>query len=214
FRLSDAELIEVALAGAGGESADAVRAELDESSFVRVGPPLGEALFAEGNFPTPTGKFELASPSLTRAGHGSLPAYIPPAESPATQPDLAARFPLRLLTLKRHHSINSSYGGLPVLRRAEPEPLVEIHPDDAAPRGLIDGRAARVWNDRGAVEYQVRLTDRVRPGTVVVPFGHWLGTGPGVNALTSDRLSDIGNGPTFCDTLVEVSACGDGTDVP
>jgi anaerobic selenocysteine-containing dehydrogenase len=109
------------------------------------------------------------------------------------------------LTLKRHHSINSSYGSLPVYLRAEPEPRLEIHPDDAVARGIAEGQAVCLRNERGAVSYRAHLTDRVMPGTVAAPFGSWIGPGGSVNALTSDRFSDLGHGPTFCDTLVEVT---------
>jgi anaerobic selenocysteine-containing dehydrogenase len=171
-----------------------------------VGPARGAALFAEGHFPTPSGAFEFASDSLARAGFGPLPVYVPPAESPETNPAVARRYPLRLLTLKRHHSINSSYGALPVLLRAEPEPLLELHAEDARARGIVEGQSVRVWNDRGSVCYRAHLTDRLRPGTVAAPFGPWMRGGGSVNSLTSDRLGDLGNGPTFCDTLVEVAA--------
>lgn len=90
------------------------------------------------------------------------------------------------------------------MMRAEPEPRLELHPDDAATRGIADGDTVRVWNDRGSVVYRAILTDRLRRGTVAAPFGPWLRAGAGVNSLTSDRLGDIGHGPTFCDTLVEV----------
>jgi anaerobic selenocysteine-containing dehydrogenase len=56
------------------------------------------------------------------------------------------------------------------------------------------------------VSYRAHLTDRLRPGTVAAPFGPWMRAGGSVNSLTSDRLGDLGNGPTFCDTLVEVAA--------
>jgi anaerobic selenocysteine-containing dehydrogenase len=115
-------------------------------------------------------------------------------------------YPLRLLTLKRHYSINSSYGALPVLARAEPEPLLELHADDARARGIVEGQTVRVWNDRGSVSYRAHLTDKLRPGTVAAPFGPWMRGGASVNCLTSDRLGDLGHGPTFCDTLVQVSA--------
>jgi anaerobic selenocysteine-containing dehydrogenase len=211
FALSDGELIALALGGSPAEAAGATRERLERDGFARIGPAPGAAPHAEGRFPTPSGAFELASAALARGGHGPLPAYIPPAESPETAPDLARRYPLRLLTLKRHHSINSSYGGLPVLLRAEPEPCLEIHPDDAAARGIGDGEPVRVWNDRGAVIYRARLTDRVLPGMVAAPFGAWMRHGASVNALTSDRLGDLGNGPTFCDTLVEVAPATGGT---
>jgi len=204
FRLSDTELIDLALRDSKAEREGATMNTLTAHGFARVGPRKREAPFAEGGFPTPSGKFEFVSSDLAKAGHGPLPVYIPPAESPDTRPDLAERFPLRLLTRKRHYSINSSYGSLPVLLRAEPEPLVELHPDDAAVRGIRDGQPVRVWNDRGSVRYRAMLSERVMPGTVAVPFGHWMRDGTSANALTSDRLADIGNGPTFCDALVEV----------
>jgi anaerobic selenocysteine-containing dehydrogenase len=136
--------------------------------------------------------------------------FVPPAESPETAPELAARYPLRLLTLKRHHSINSSYGGLPIMHGAEPDLVVELHPDDASRRDLTDGAAVRVWNDRGEVRGQLRVTEDVLPGCTVVPFGRWLDGSLGANALTSDRLGDMGGGPTFCDALVEVAAAPTG----
>lgn len=207
FRMTDRELIELAVRGSKAEAEGATMERLRAEGFVRVGPPRGHAPYAEGGFPTPSGKFEFESAALAKAGLGPLPVFVPPAESPETRPDLAARFPLRLLTLKRHHSINSSYGGLPVLLRAEPEPCLEIHPEDAAARAIRDGQAVRVWNDRGTVTYRARVTDRLLPGMVAAPFGNWTRDGASVNALTSDRLGDIGNGPTFCDTLVEVAGC-------
>ena len=81
-----------------------------------------------------------------------------------------------------------------------------MHPEDAAARGIREGQRVRVWNERGTVTYRARLTDRLLPGMVAAPFGNWTRDGASVNALTSDRLGDIGNGPTFCDTLVEVAA--------
>jgi anaerobic selenocysteine-containing dehydrogenase len=206
FRLSDRELIELALRDSKAEREGASLERLTDEGFWRIGPPRRAALYAEGAFPTPSGKFELSSESLAGAGYGPLPAYVPPGESPETAPALAAQYPLRLLTLKRHHSINSSYGSLPVLRRAEPDPPLELHPDDAAARGIADGQAVQAWNDRGRVLARARVTDRILPGMVGISFGHWIHGGTSVNALTSDRLGDIGNGPTFCDALVEVAA--------
>jgi len=209
FRLGDKELIALALRDSPAERQGASLARLEAEGFARVGPVRGEAVFAEGHFPTPSGAFEFASEALSSAGLGPLPVYVPPAESPRTTPDLARRYPLRLLTLKRHHSINSSYGALPVLLRAEPEPLLELHADDAKVRGIEDGRMVRVWNDRGSVAFRAQVTNRLRPGTVAAPFGSWMRAGASVNSLTSDRFGDVGHGPTFCDTLVEVAVVSD-----
>ncbi|MCA1842712.1 MAG: molybdopterin-dependent oxidoreductase, partial [Actinobacteria bacterium] len=204
FRLTDAGLIDLALSGSAAEQAGATRQRLASDGFVRIGAAADVAPYAEGGFPGPTGKWEFTSTAFAHAGLEPTPVYVPPAESPETAPELARRFPLRLLTLKRHFSINSSYAALPVLLGAEPEALIEIHPADAAQRGIEDGATARLWNDRGELIARVRVTDDLSEGTVAVPFGRWLRDGAGANALTSDRLSDIGNGPTFCDALVEV----------
>jgi anaerobic selenocysteine-containing dehydrogenase len=206
FRLGDRELIELALDGSAAERNGATLATLATNGYARVGPRLGQGLFADGQFPTQSGKFEFVSPDLARAGLGGLPAYVRPAEAPATRPDLAQRFPLRLLTLKRHYSINSSYGHLPIFRRAEPQADIEIHPQDARARRISNGDVVRVWNERGSATFRTRITECVMRGTVAAPFGRWLSEGPTVNSLTSDRLGDIGHGPTFCDNLVEVAA--------
>ncbi len=187
FRLRDAELIDLALQASPATQAGITRSYLESHHVARVGPPKGHAPFADGHFPTPSGKFEFVSADLARAGHGPLPIYVPPAESAETDAALAQRFPLRLLTRKRHHSINASA------------------------RNIGDHDLVQVWNDRGAVTYRAVLSDRVMPGTVAAPFGPWIGQGSGANALTSDRLSDIGNGPTFCDALVEIALASNAT---
>jgi anaerobic selenocysteine-containing dehydrogenase len=87
--------------------------------------------------------------------------------------------------------------------------LVELHPDDAASRGIADGAMVRVYNDRGSYRCKAAVGDRARLG-VVNGLGIWwrkLGAdGTNVNELTSQRLTDIGRGPTFYDCLVEVAA--------
>jgi len=115
------------------------------------------------------------------------------------------------------HFLNSSYANLPRHRQAEREPLLEMHPDDAAPRGIADGDYVRVHNDRGEVSLGVRLGGRVRPGVVSMPSGWWASLSPGgssANALTPDGLSDLGGGADFHDTLVQVTRAGDQTPDP
>jgi anaerobic selenocysteine-containing dehydrogenase len=82
-----------------------------------------------------------------------------------------------------------------------------MHPDDGAARGIANGDQVRVYNDRGSVELQVRIGDRVRPGLVAMPSGWWASRSPGgasANTLTADGLSDLGGGGDFHDTLVQV----------
>lgn len=213
FAMSDEELIAHCLDGSAAEKFGATPERLKAEGFVRVVHPGGEVPFAEGGFPgSDDGRFEFRSARFGEAfGMGEVPRYIEPAESPESQPELARNYPLRLLTLKRPHSINSSYGDHALLRGAEPELRIEMHPTDAEARGLMDGAPLAAFNDRGRVVGVASLTDAVSPGVVVVPFGRWLDGGQGANALTSSRLGDLGGGPTFCDVLVEVEAENLGT---
>ncbi len=208
FAMTDDELMRHCLDGSTGEALGATYERLDSEGFVRVEHPGGEVPYSNGNFDgSADGRFEFQSDQFDVAfGLGALPSYVAPAESPISQPDLAQRYPLRLLTLKRSRSINSSYGDLPVLRGFEPELRIEIHPVDAALRSVSDGDRISAHNDRGRVTGLATITDKVLPGVVVVPFGRWLDGGQGANALTSDSVGDLGGGPTFCDVLVEVSA--------
>ncbi len=195
FALSDHQLMELALAdspaAASGLRADGLRAD----GFSRVGPPTGTAVAADAIF-------AFSNDALAGAGLHPVAEYRPPAGIPnASDP-----YPLRMLTLKRHYSINSSYGNLPVMLNAEPLATAEIHPDDAAARAIDDGMNIEVYNDLGRIRLTATVTDNVPAGTIAIPFGRW-GTDPmsgGANSLTSDSLGDLANGPTFCDNLVEI----------
>jgi anaerobic selenocysteine-containing dehydrogenase len=152
----------------------------------------------------------LYSARLEAAGHDPLPTFEPAVESPTGDPALAARFPLVLLTTKSHtRFLNSSYSHLPKHGPLEGGPVLEMHPVDASSRGLNEGDEVRVWNDRGALNVPLRLSERVRPGVVSTPFGWWgrhEGAGAVANSLTSDTLTDWGGGVAYHDTLVQVAA--------
>jgi anaerobic selenocysteine-containing dehydrogenase len=135
--------------------------------------------------------------------------YRPGDETPEGDPDLAARYPLALLSRKQHvRFLNANYGGFDEHLPAEGEPLLQIHPDDAAGRGVDEGDRVVVHNDRGVLTLRATLTDMVPPGVVAVPFGWWnrhTAEGRGVNALTNPTPPTRGRGSAaFHDTLVEV----------
>jgi len=165
--------------------------------------PLPEAPFAEGGFPTPSGRCEFFSARLAAQGHDGLPQVLPNFEPPGSD----ARHPLAMISPPARHFLNSSFVNVKSLRDAEGEPLLDIHPLDADRRGIAEGALVRVFNDRGNYHCRARVSERVRPG-VVVGLGIWwrkLGLrGTNVNDLTSQRLTDLGAGPTFYDCLVEV----------
>jgi anaerobic selenocysteine-containing dehydrogenase len=164
--------------------------------------------YANGGFPTPSGKCEFYSTTLAERGLDPLPTYLPAGESPPGNPELAPCYPLLLLTPKSAlHFLNSSYANSPRHLSAERTPFLDIHPQDAASRAIVEGDLVRVHNDRGAVEIVVRVNDRMRPGVVAMPSGWWASLSPGgvsANALTADGLSLWAGGGDFHDTLVEV----------
>jgi anaerobic selenocysteine-containing dehydrogenase len=83
---------------------------------------------------------------------------------------------------------------------------------DALERGIGNGDRVRVFNGRGSCVFTASVDGAVRPGVVRAPSVAWHKhalTGDAVNALTSERLTDKGNGPTFFSCLVQVEKCGD-----
>lgn len=180
----------------------------------------------EGNFFTPSGKCEFKSSiaaggnfvvPLFRQGYGGqqsgepvdpLPSYIPPRESPQTNPELAKRYPLSLISPKSHAFLNSNFGNMPKQLHHAGEQAVLLHPDDAAVRGIEAGAPIRVYNDRGSFEALVTISADVKPGVVVAPSGYWQRStrkSATVHALTSPAMADLGRAPTFSDILVQVS---------
>ncbi|MBA3947761.1 MAG: molybdopterin oxidoreductase family protein [Herpetosiphonaceae bacterium] len=179
---------------------------LKEKGWVRLQLPQEFAPFAAGRFPTPSGKCELMSQRMADDGLESLPTYTPPRESATTNPELAACYPLALLSPPAHHFLNTTF--VNVLQRFEGEPTLEINAVDAQARGLIMGDMVQVWNDRGSFEVKAVITDRVKPGVIVTPSIWWrklAGDGRNVNMTTGQALSDMGGGATFYDNLVEVA---------
>ena len=164
---------------------------------------LPDAPFAHGGFPTPGGKALADAPGL------GVPDYLPNFESAASAPELARRYPLAMISPPARNFLNSTFVNLRSLRDVEGEPLLEIHADDAAPRGIADGAVVRVFNDRGDYRCRCRVSARARPG-VVNGLGIWWRKfgldGHNVNELTHQRLTDIGRAPAFYDCLVEVEA--------
>jgi molybdopterin guanine dinucleotide-containing S/N-oxide reductase-like protein len=162
--------------------------------------------FTEGVLPTPSGKVEFYSEALAAAGQDGLPGYVPPTESRGTE--AAKRYPLELLGRKADNYMNSTFANLDGHRKMEARTMqrLEMHPDDAKARGISDGDAVRVWNDRGEIVLTA-LVDGAVPRGVVAARLDWaklsLG-GVNINALTSERLTDIGAAPTFYSVLVEV----------
>jgi anaerobic selenocysteine-containing dehydrogenase len=138
-----------------------------------------------------------------------VPDHVPSYESRSSAPVLAQRFPLAMISPPARNFLNSTFVNVRSLRDIEGEPLLEMHADDAAARGIGDRSIVRVFNDRGSLRCRCRVNGRARPG-VVHGLGIWwrkLGLdGRNVNELTHQQLTDIGRAPSFYDCLVEVEA--------
>ncbi|TMH49852.1 MAG: molybdopterin oxidoreductase family protein [Betaproteobacteria bacterium] len=184
---------------------------LRQEGWQRLNVPAQFAPFAQGNFPTPSGKCEFYSETLRRQGIDPLPTYTPPRESAASNPVLAQRFPLAMISPPARNALNSSFANLPTFLESEKTPRLEIHPDDALARGIASGDKVRVFNERGALVLEARVTDRARSGVVVALSIWWRKLSPdGTNAnmVTGQGLTDLGRAATFYDCLVEVARIG------
>lgn len=158
-------------------------------------------------FKTASGKVEFDSAELRAAGYEGLPIWREPAESPVSRPDLARDYPLILTSGARHkHATHSQHQYLERMRKAVPNPLVEIHPQDAASRGITDGDTVVVSSPRGQVNFVARITERIKPGVVHCAHG-W--NHANVNILTDDRsLDPISGFPAFKSALCQVTKAG------
>ncbi len=176
--------------------------------FARLAVPERYAPFAHGGFPTPSGKCEFASRTLACQGLDPVPDFVPPRESTASNPTLAARYPLAFISPPVRNFLNSSFANLPAFVAEERTPWLDLNPADAAPRGIADGECVRIFNDRGEFSATVRVTERARPGVAVAPSVWWQKLAPdgrNANAVTSQALTDMGRAATFYDCLVEVA---------
>jgi anaerobic selenocysteine-containing dehydrogenase len=158
--------------------------------------------FADGRFPTPSGKVELCSEALAQAGIDPLPGRFVPGDDGGVRPEdpaWPASEALDLLTGASHHFVSSSLANQRGLLDRAGSPFVEIHPQDAQARGITDGDAVVLANGRGSVRLRAVVTDAVRPGVLVAPKGRWakLSGGTGVNWTTSDALGDMAGQSTF-----------------
>lgn len=182
------------------------RLEREGAVRLSVGDPY--APFAEGGFPTASGKCELYAPRLEGTGVDPLAGYVPPRENVASNPELARRYPLAFISPPAHHFLNSTFSAQPTFVRRESAPFLTIHPTDAAARGIADGAQVRTFNDRGEFLATARVSDDARPGVVVGLSIWWSKMCPGgrnANAVTGQELTDLGGGATFYDVLVDVA---------
>lgn len=201
LQASDEELIELAFTSDDPSLEGVTYARLKRDGWASVRLPERRLPFAEGGFPTPSGKCELYSEAQAAAGRDPLPGYVAPDRGDT------AKHPLHFMSPKwNRYFVNSSHANQPRLLEAAGEPRLRIHPEDASKRGIENGQSVRVFNDRGAIVLTAEVTDRMQPNIVVLLHGWWASRigGSSANALTPDSLADLGGGGTLHDTWVEV----------
>jgi anaerobic selenocysteine-containing dehydrogenase len=178
------------------------RLEREHSVRLNVSPEGTPYLpFAEGNFGTPDAKCHLDFDALE---------YVPPVESRHGDAALRAKFPLELISPKNDDSMNSTFGHRDTVDLQTA--TLHLSTEDAGARGIHNDDLVRVFNDRGSCTLTASVDGRVRSGVVSAPSVRWSKRSPGgrgVNAVTSERLTDYGGGATFYSCLVEVERIGD-----
>jgi anaerobic selenocysteine-containing dehydrogenase len=160
--------------------------------------------FAHGGFRTPSGKAELYSEDVKALGLDPVADFTPPSESRNGTKQTA--LPLELLARKADNFLNSTFSNVPSVQEMEEPGLLEISAADAEARGIGNGDKVRVFNHRGDIVLKARVDGKVQPGVVSATL-NWVKTTPGfqsINALTSEKLTDMGNSATFYSVLVEV----------
>src|SRR2546430_11016546 len=137
-----------------------------------------------------------------------LPPYRAPRGPAQSNPALAGRYPLAIISPPNRHFLNSSFANMPFAIAEAKEPSLDIHPADAAARGIKDGDAVRIFNDRGSLTARARVSDKAREGVVVALSVWWRKLSAdrcNANEVTSQSITDIGKGATFYDCLVDVA---------
>ncbi len=153
-------------------------------------------------FGTPSGKIEFYSRSMADEGLDPLPDGEPSIDGEGE-----GRFDLQLITPPRHQFLNSTFNEIEYLRNKAGEPVILIHPEDAATRGVEEKMRVRVFNGRGECCLYAHLTEDTAPGVTVIEGLYWprfMPNNRGVNQLTSQSLTDMGQSCAFHCNLVEV----------
>jgi anaerobic selenocysteine-containing dehydrogenase len=151
--------------------------------------PRPEKHYEKTGFKTPSGKVEIACATLAEHNIDPLPVYREPPESPLSRPDLAEKYPLVMTSGARVMAYtHSQFRNIPRLRKLMPEPLVDINPTDAIPRGIKTGDTVIISSPRGSIKMKANVTDTILNGVVSLPH-HWPGEA-NVNSLVDDRTLD------------------------
>ncbi|MFD0673747.1 molybdopterin-dependent oxidoreductase [Cohnella sp. GCM10027633] len=199
FDLTEEQMIREALDNPDNPALEGITYEaLRERGWMKL-KPVGPAAGEFNRLPTPSGRIELYSEQMLRAGLPPVPEYSPLLEDNG--------LPFLFIPGPNHSFINSTFANQERLKKLEKQPLLDMNAGDAAAYGLADGDRVRVWNERGEIRITVKVANNVLPGVLVCQGLWWESGNDGVqaaNSLTSQRLADMGGGATFFSTRVDV----------
>jgi anaerobic selenocysteine-containing dehydrogenase len=201
FRDSEDDMIRMLLASEHPFIKGITLEELDRNHFVRLRLPQPFQPFAQGGFGTPSGKCNFNADSID---------YTPPIESRHGDGELRSKYPFELISPKNDDSMNSTFGHRDSVDQETA--TLHINTGDAARLSIQQDDTVRVFNARGSCVLTALVDGAVAPGVLCAPSVRWPKRSPGkrgINALTSERLTDDGGGPTFYSCLVQVERIGD-----
>ncbi len=199
FTASDAQLMDDALDSSNPKMQGRIGSEMvnGEALDMITGDDYN-VLFNKLMPSTPSGKVELRSESMQQQFGQAIPVFQ----------EIESDYALTLLSPSSTKRINATFGG----SASAGVEVLDMHPDDASKRFLIEGQTVELYNELGRVHLILHITDEVRPGVVSAAKGAWLKdspTGQSVNALISGVKSDIADGACYNDARIEVRAISD-----
>lgn len=224
FRESDEEILQTLVEAQRHERfAGITWQRLLQEGFVRLNLPQPNVPFAAGGFPTPSGRCEFYSARMANDGYDPLPTYHPPrwqelvelndaGESTNALTSLQTGLqsltqPLICISPPAHSFLNSTFVNVDRFRQREDQPLLHLHPQDAAQRSISDGDSVVVENEHGCVHLRAHVSEGIIAGTVLAPGVWWAKFSPdgrNINQVTSQDEADMGAGALFYDVLVQV----------
>ena len=170
-------------------------------------PKRPEKHYEKAGFQTPSGKVEIASATLAEHGLDPLPVYKEPPESPVSRPDLAESYPLVLTSGSRVLAYtHSCFRNIAQLRKLMPEPLVDINPADAKPRGIQTGDKVTINSPRASIQMTANVTDTILTGVVSLPH-QWPGEANANSLIDDQNLDPISGFPPLKSQLCQVTKC-------
>jgi anaerobic selenocysteine-containing dehydrogenase len=212
------ELLQKLLHGSGFTLEDVMQA--DKQVIQKATAPMEYRKWEKGllradgqpGFQTPSGKFEIKSTVLEQYGHNGLPHYEESWETAFSDPRLAEKYPLILGTGPFKPDMKSCLRAIPGFIAKYPHPLVQLHPQDAEPRGIADGDQVKIKTARGEVLMRVQVTDGIMPGFAYAQVGGGGPLGPpewqqaNANTLTDMAQFDpISGFPVYKTLLCQIA---------